>query len=64
LRAILAIKETEYQKLLRRHGFNLSMSGKGNCYDNYAVGSFLKSLKAELVCDEADHGRNVGRIGP
>ena len=26
-----------------------SMSGKGNCYDNPAVESFFKSLKAELV---------------
>jgi putative transposase len=25
------------------------MSGKGNCYDNSAVESFLKSLKAELI---------------
>ena len=23
----------EYQKLLRKHGFKVSMSGKGNCYD-------------------------------
>jgi transposase InsO family protein len=27
----------------------LSMSGKGNCYDNSAVESFFKSLKAEQV---------------
>lgn len=38
-----------YQKLLRKHGFKVSMSGKGNCYDNSAVESFFKSLKAELV---------------
>ena len=25
------------------------MSGKGNCYDNSAVESFFKSLKAELI---------------
>ncbi len=25
-----------YQKILRRHGFSLSMSGKGDCYDNSA----------------------------
>ena len=25
------------------------MSGKGNCYDNSAIESFLKSIKAELV---------------
>lgn len=39
----------DYQKLLRKHGFKVSMSGKGNCYDNSAVESFFKSLKAELV---------------
>lgn len=37
------------QKLLRKHGFKVSMSGKGNCYDNSAVESFFKSRKAELV---------------
>ena len=39
----------DYQKLLRKHGFKVSMRGKGNCYDNSAVESFFKSLKAELV---------------
>ena len=39
----------DYQKLLRKHGFRVSMSGKCNCYDNSAVESFFKSLKAELV---------------
>lgn len=39
----------EYQKLLRRQGFRVSMSGKGNCYDNSVVESFFKSLKAELI---------------
>ncbi len=37
------------EKLLRKHGFKVSMSGKGNCYDSSAVESFFKSLKAELV---------------
>jgi len=36
----------EYQKRLRRHKLLPSMSGKGNCYDNSAVESFFKSLKA------------------
>ena len=39
----------DYQKLLRNQGFKVSMSGKGNYYDNSAVESFFKSLKAELV---------------
>ena len=39
----------EYQKRLRRHKLRPSMSGKGNCFDNSAVESFFKSLKAELI---------------
>ena len=39
----------DHQKILRKHGLMASMSGKENCYDNSAVESFFKSLKAELV---------------
>jgi putative transposase len=39
----------DYQKRLRELGFKVSMSGKGNCYDNAAVETFFKTLKAELV---------------
>lgn len=39
----------DYQKILRNQGLKASMSGKGNCYDNAAVESFFKSLKAEMV---------------
>ena len=39
----------DYQKRLRAQGFQVSMSGKGNCYDNSAVEAFFKSLKAELI---------------
>ena len=39
----------EYQKRLSKHGFKVSMSGKGNCYDNSMVETFFKSLKAELI---------------
>ena len=39
----------DYQKLLKQHGFKVSMSGKGNCYDNAVVEAFFKTLKAELV---------------
>jgi transposase InsO family protein len=38
-----------YQKKLQAHGLRPSMSGKGNCYDNASVETFLKSLKAELI---------------
>ena len=39
----------DYQKILRQHGFKVSMSGKGNCYDNAAVETFFKTIKAELL---------------
>ena len=39
----------DYQKLLRKHGFKASMSGKGNCYDNAAMETFFKTIKAELI---------------
>jgi putative transposase len=53
----------DYQKILREHGFQVSMSGKGNCYDNAAVLrrenspldcflillTFFKTIKAELI---------------
>ena len=38
-----------YQKILKTHGFQVSMSGKGNCYDNSVVETFFKTLKAELI---------------
>ena len=38
----------DYRHILRKHGQTVSISGKGNCYDNSAVESFFKSLKAEL----------------
>lgn len=39
----------DYQKILRQHGFKISMSGKGNCYDNAAMETFFKTIKAELI---------------
>ena len=39
----------DYQKLLRKYGFKASMSGKGNCYDNAAMETFFKTIKAELI---------------
>ena len=38
-----------YQAELRKHGIRISMSGKGNCFDNAVVETFFKSLKSELV---------------
>lgn len=39
----------EFQKLLREHGVQCSMSGKGNCYDNAVAESFFGTLKKELI---------------
>ena len=39
----------DYQKYLRDHGLESSMSGKGNCYDNAMVETVFKSIKSELV---------------
>ena len=38
-----------YQKIFRQHEFKASMSGKRNCYDNEAVGTFFKTIKVELI---------------
>ena len=32
----------DYQAVLRKHGLLISMSGKGNCYDNAVVETFFK----------------------
>ena len=39
----------DFQKKLLANGLVPSMSGKGNCYDNAAVETFFKSLKAEVL---------------
>jgi putative transposase len=39
----------DYQAELRRHGIHISMSGKGNCYDNAMVETFFKTIKSELI---------------
>jgi transposase InsO family protein len=39
----------EYQALLRGHQLRVSMSRKGNCYDNAPIESFWGTLKTELV---------------
>jgi putative transposase len=39
----------DYQKLLADHGMRVSMSGKGDCWDNAPMESFWGTLKNELV---------------
>jgi len=41
-----------YQTLLRNHGIQVSMSGKGDCWDNAVMESFWATLKTELVHHE------------
>lgn len=39
----------DYLKLLAKHKFKISMSGKGNCYDNAMVETVFKTIKSELI---------------
>jgi len=39
----------DYQKILRKSHFEVSMSGKGNCFDNSMVETFFKTIKSELI---------------
>ncbi len=41
----------EMQKLMRDNKMQVSMSGKGNCYDNAAIESFFHTLKLECTDD-------------
>lgn len=41
---------TDYTGLLQDHGIQISMSRKGNPWDNAACESFMKTLKCEEVC--------------
>ena len=51
----------EFRRLLTKHKFEQSMSGKGNCYDNAAVETFFKTLKAEMVWKIAFQTREQAR---
>jgi putative transposase len=42
----------DYQQLLAAHGVQVSMSARGDCYDNAAMESFWATLKTELVHQE------------
>ena len=52
----------DYQKLLRHHGFKVSMSGKGNCYDNAVVETFFKTIKAELLWQQSWETRRAAEM--
>lgn len=42
---------SDYRRLLKAHGVELSMSRKGDCWDNAVAESFFGTLKTELVHD-------------
>ena len=52
----------DYQKRLCQRGFKVSMSGKGNCYDNAAVETFFKTIKAELIWRRAWQTRRQAEV--
>ena len=57
----------EYTSLLRKHGIAISMSRKGNPYDNAKAESFMKTLKCEQVYlseydDLADARAQIGHF--
>jgi putative transposase len=51
----------DYRHLLRSHGMEVSMSGKGDCWDNAAMESFWSTLKTELVHHEKYATREQAR---
>jgi transposase InsO family protein len=46
----MAPSMAHYQKILRQHGFQVSMSGKGNCYE-------FKLVRASGLNDPGDHSK-------
>lgn len=51
----------DYQAELRRHGVLISMSGKGNCFDNAVVETFFKTLKSAVFQSRAEATTAIGR---
>ena len=53
----------DYQKILRQNGFKVSMSGTGSCYNNAAVETFFKTIKAELIWRQSWKTRRHAEMG-
>ena len=49
----------EYKQFAKKHNIILSMSRRGNCYDNAVAESFFKTLKKELVRKQIFYSREV-----
>lgn len=52
----------EYQALLTRHQIEVSMSRRGNCYDNAPAESFFASLKSEGIRGVVYPSRHQARV--
>jgi transposase InsO family protein len=52
---------SRYQNLLREHQIQISMSKKGDCYDNAAIESFWATLKKECAEDSIFPSRDEAR---
>ena len=53
---------TDYQQLLDQYGIVMSMSGKGDCYDNALMESFFGTLKTECVDRQSFVSRAQARL--
>ncbi len=51
----------DYRSTLDRHGFQASMSRKGNCWDNAVMERFFGSLKSEWLADQRYGTRQAAR---
>jgi transposase InsO family protein len=52
---------TDYRELLDQYGIIMSMSGKGDCYDNALMESFFGTLKTECVDRQSFVSRSQAR---
>jgi len=49
-------------KILRQHGFKVSLSGKGNCYGNAAVEALFKTIKVETIWRQSSETRRQAEM--
>jgi putative transposase len=48
----VAYTSAEWRELMKQHGMTMSMSRRGNCWDNAVAESFFGQLKNELICGQ------------
>ncbi|WP_407704917.1 integrase core domain-containing protein [Thalassotalea hakodatensis] len=53
----------KYQELIRSKGGVVSMSRRGNCWDNAVMESFYSRLKVELVYAEQYRSIDEAKLG-